>query len=315
MTRFAGVLRMVGGAGVIILLCSCRFCIAVTVHMSDEKAKGPFFQAIEKRDHRTIRAMLEKGERADAPNRSYHGMTPLHFACRYFYGNREVIELLVERGAGVNARDDNGFTPLMKTVDAWDHYEVPELELKEKLAAVHEERLAVIEYLLGKGAEVNGCNRKTDRAFGYEWSNKTGTPLHYAMWTRYVDVVKLLIAHHADVNALDSDGVSPLMIAFDRGEDLTALVATLLENGANPDVGDPSSAPLHRAMAFGSQGKEVVRLLVQHGADVNIRDRRGKTPLMMDTVAGDVAEILLAHGAQPYAGDKAGKTAPDHAVP
>ena len=53
-----------------------------------------------------------------------NGWTPLHFAV--YYGHKEIVELLIAKGAEVNAKDKNGWTPLHLAVDG-GHTETADL--------------------------------------------------------------------------------------------------------------------------------------------------------------------------------------------
>ena len=72
--------------------------------------------------------------------------------------------------------------------------------------------------------------------------------------------------------------------------------------------GKVGRTPLHIAAADGR--KEVVELLLAHGADVNARNGNGHTPLSSTAYPGcrDVAELLLTHGADVNAKDDVGET-------
>ena len=70
---------------------------------------------------------------------------------------------------------------------------------------------------------------------------------------------------------------SPLHWVAQRG--LTLGIETLLENGADPNVtDDKGQTPLHFIAQKGI-GKNQVQLLLEYGADLNIRDDAGQTPL------------------------------------
>ena len=96
-----------------------------------------------------------------------------------------------------------------------------------------------------------------------------------------------LLEDGADIRATDKNGVTALHHAV-RFRSPTA-VATLLEHGANVNqtCKRSGSTPLHRAVtstgAPGTAGRmaearEIVALLLQHGADVSIRNKSGKRP-------------------------------------
>ena len=99
-------------------------------------------------------------------------------------GNIEAVKQHLAAGTDVNAKGDEGLTPL--------HYAV---------ARGHKE---VAELLITKGADVNA---KDDDGW---------TPLHDAAFEGHKEIVELLIAADADVNAKANDGATPLDMADDK---------------------------------------------------------------------------------------------------
>jgi ankyrin repeat protein len=120
-------------------------------------------------------------------------------------------------------------------------------------------------------------------------------------------VTSLVDGDNALANAVARDGYSPLGLAafFKR----RAVVQVLLERGAKPSQAsrDQGFTPLHSAVATdaGPVEHEIVRLLLEAGADPNAKSREGATPLHSAAFTGDLesAELLLAYGADPNATD------------
>ncbi len=156
-----------------------------------------FSRVVELGDIATVREWLDKGL---SPN--FEGQpigTGVMIAA--WTGNIPMMELFVARGADVNKTNALGEQALLHA--AWRG---------QKLA---------IEWLLGHGAKIS--------REGKEWA-----ALHYAAFAGHADVVKLLLNRGADVNALSTNGSTPLMMAAREGRE--AIAAELLQAGANPEV-------------------------------------------------------------------------------
>lgn len=117
------------------------------------------------------------------------------------------------------------------------------------------------------------------------------------------------------VNAVAGDGFFPLgLAAFFKRPDA---VRALLELGADvrPASRSGGFTPLHSAVAddTGTVAKEIVRMLLDAGADPNAKSAGGGTPLHTAAFVGDVeiTKLLLAAGADPLQTDAKGRTALD----
>ena len=121
------------------------------------------------------------------------------------------------------------------------------------------------------------------------------TPLHFAAIKGQEELVQLLLAHKADIEAQTSSGTTALNLAARNGR--KTVVELLLANKANINATDNNGwTPLHTAAAM--DRKEVVELLLMRGADVNAKDRSGGTPLRRATANKhpDIAQLIRQHG-------------------
>ena len=138
------------------------------------------------------------------------------------------------------------------------------------------------------------------------------TALHKAAQNEQADIVELLVAHNADLNAQDYLGRTPLFIAFvyqhwDLGKQLA-------ESGSDIDVASyRGTTPL--MLAILNNQPELAVWLLERGADPNgyRNDAREVTPLMMAVDAGDssLVELLLQKGADPAVENENGEKAID----
>ena len=244
---------------------------------------------------RVAELLLERG--ADVNTRRKEHWTPLHVAS--YFGIVEIVHLLLDHGADpeANAESDMGEKPL---------HQVSYGEYRSQ-----EDGVCVAQLLLERGADVN--TRRNDHS----------TPLHIASYFWNVEIVRLLLDHGADpeANTEGNYGAKPLHSLscgkFKSQEDGVRVAELLLEHGADVNTRrDDHWTPLHLASLWWKL--DVVQLLIHHGAEVNAVDDFGKTPLhevsqgksesesQEDGVR--IAQLLLDHGADVNAKSRAGDT-------
>lgn len=122
--------------------------------------------------------------------------------------------------------------------------------------------------------------------------------------------VRELVSKGADVNTheVEDRGETPLILAASFGS--REMVEYLLQQGADPnDQADTGSSVVMYA------GVDLLTLLRDHGADLNIRDNDDETPLMRAAQGGHMDKVvwLLENGADSKAVDVGGHTALYHA--
>lgn len=150
------------------------------------------------------------------------------------------------------------------------------------------------------------------------------SPLHLALSTNKEDVFDFLLGKNADVNVGGAKGTltnqTVLYLAVTRGRE--DLVQKLLERGANPNIADSEGGiALAEACIGASVNPEIVKMLVDKGADINKQEKNGAPPLIYiasnTDATGDrrqaIVKILLGAGANKFVKDKTGKTALDWA--
>jgi ankyrin repeat protein len=292
-----------------------------------------------------IRKLLEAGADPNAADAS--GETTLMTATRS--GSVDALKALLQRGASVNAKDAvTQQTALMWAVRSNAPAEVQllieygaEIKARTRVAKTPAARPPGA----GGGSHGVGIVRSGWPEQGFQPETPGGmTPLLYAARDGRLDIARMLVAAKADVQQADTNGITPLLMAITNNHLGTAKL--LLENGAAPNAADWwGRSPLYatveiRNRDYGRNGEheidrpaalEVIRMLLDRGANVNARtkevpptrrfitplgdlswvDFTGQTAFLRAALAGDltVMDLLLDKGADPNIATFAGTTA------
>ncbi|MDE2603563.1 MAG: ankyrin repeat domain-containing protein [Bradyrhizobium sp.] len=176
------------------------------------------------------------------------------------------IGKLLAEGAEIDARDSDGATAL--------------------LVATHRNAIEAAKALIEAGADVNARDRIND------------SPYLYAGARGHLEILRMTLRHGADLKSTNRFGGTALIPAAERGHVET--VRTLIEAGVDVDhVNHLAWTALLEAVILGDGGERhqgIVDLLVKAGADVNLADGAGVTPLQHARLGGhkEIAAILLA---------------------
>ena len=189
--------------------------------------------------------------------------------------------------------------------------------------AIYKHRsISLVEALLREGADVNLHNSSKAHCIYqgfpqgklYRRYGRKLAPLHIALATQQFGIARLLLDNGADPNAKTSNDIEPLSLIFNcdyklpasNGNDLE-VVKLMVQRGARIHVRDyQQKSLLHRAIIAGKQ--DVARYLISSGCDVNDVDEDGETPLHLAEGDIECAKLLLENCANPNSQNREGNT-------
>jgi uncharacterized protein len=254
------------------------------VNAANDLGLTPLSLACTNRSAAMVEQLLAAGANANAV--TVTGESVLMTAART--GNPEVVKALLAHGANVNAQDiSRGQTALM-----W---------------AVAEHHAEIVALLIGHGADVNARTHVTDLLVNegdadrggntkpvVEWIKKGGsTALLFAARVGDLASARLLIAAGANANDVAPDGNSVLVLAAHSGQG--AVAEFLIEKDAHPNAAGAGYTALHAAVL--RSDLSLVRALLAHGADPNVRIAKG-TPIFRN--GNDFSFLESLTGATPF---------------
>ena len=191
--------------------------------------------------------------------------------------SKETIQELIDHGAHVNVVNDNGDTAI--------------------LLAVCRAQREIVRLLLVARADPNIANADGDAC------------LHGAVDVDCSEeILQDLIAHGADVNAVNKSSRTPLLLSCFLGQ--MDSVKVLLGARADPSISDEEDFSCLHAAVDGRCSKGTLQALIDHGAHIDAKRKDGTTALLSACRAGQSTSVmfLLDSGADTKIGKPDGNT-------
>ncbi len=270
---------------------------------ADVNRYSPLFYAVDGNNIDIVRLLFDKGAKIEQKYSIFDNYPQSLIRTAAEGGNVAILKLLMEHGLDI-----------MKGVN--------EEQYNPLIGAAERGQTEMVEFLISKGVPVN-------------LQTESRSALHEASYYGHLGVVKVLIKNGADVNRKDFASVTPIDYAAYR--DYKDVVKYLVENGAyetlfsavvtenlpkieqliekgqniNVKIRFGDETPLHLAVEVNSIG--AARFLISKKAEINAKDLGGDTPLHFAARENrpQIAKILIENGADPNIKNKLGKTAYD----
>ncbi|XP_046582590.1 putative ankyrin repeat protein RF_0381 [Haliotis rubra] len=221
-------------------------------------------------------------------------------------GHREILELLVKKGANLSLLDDRDNNILhvaslggsLETVKYIHSQNIIDIDSRGengttplRIAALFG-KMEVFSFLIKIGAEIS----KED--------HNGGNILHVACQGGNVDIVKCVLRHKAlYINSTDYKGITPLMSAAGYGNKVVFHV--LIDRGADALAKDATNRNILHWTCQGGNVKILNFILTRNIVDINSRNRDKMTPLLLAAYykKRDVIDLLIERGAHTLAVD------------
>jgi ankyrin repeat protein len=212
--------------------------------------------------------------------RDKKSMTALAYACKN--GHTEAVKVLLEFKAKLNVGVGAARLTPLGWAAAYGHYELCEYLLSVKARVLGKDKFKRTPLTM---AARNGHTRIASLLlqYGSEWDHQdssANTPLHYAAAYGWLDIVELLLKTGADVNSQNSWKVSPINIAMLKNHH-GCVKRFLEEPGVDVNGKDDKGRTLIMLslLVLNEESFEFISYLLKKGADPNIADLDGQASL------------------------------------
>ncbi|XP_014247327.1 ankycorbin [Cimex lectularius] len=237
------------------------------VSSQDQDGYSPLHLAVIAGNIPLARLLLSRGAPVNAPDNEGH--TPAHWAT--VCGEIDSLELVLSKGGNPNLGDMHGGCPL--------HYAAQMCGPGSEMPADRRLGMAALRILLDKGADPNLPD------------NHGRQPILWAASAGSSEAILVLVNAGASVEAADKDGLTALHCAGSRGH--TDCVETLISLcNAEVDVIDNNGcSALFYAVTLGHA--DATQSLLNHGANTNRQDRKGRTTVHCGAAKGQIETLKV----------------------
>lgn len=270
------------------------FKFGADVAIEDYEDYSFIMTALESYDHEIFRLLLERG--ADPHYISEARQSPIHLAC--YLGNLLAVEQLILAGVNCDLQDQMGFTPIMLAV-LEGHISIVALLIKNQvnLSLSDVDGCTVADYAL-----LSGSSNLRYLIEGSSAPNSKITRIKNEEPVRsIIGATASNIAQNAKIEFLKNwilrlSEVPPLLKAI-RDADLRGFERLVQDRSHREEVDAQGLAPLHYAVIF--KQFYMAEVLIERGANIDVIENEGYTPIMLAVENGDTVATQLLLKAHP----------------
>ena len=284
-------------------------------NIKNNHGKTPFSIACSKNNNELIRKFLNYD--IDINTQDNWGNTPLHKVIK----NPQNTRLLLEYGANPNIKNIDGETAYSlsyhypSSLKTFLNYGInPNTEIENSKTLMHKaisnNNLEIATILKEHSADVNYKDNRGNSPIFYaqdtntiNWlinneakintqNNKKQTVIHQAVINNNTSLLKEFLKHNPNINLPDEKNLTPLAYSSKM-----SIFKLLLQNGANPNIKTKNGKMILLNQVM-NNNLETVYYLLEANANPNIVDEKGYTPLDY-AHNNDIRTLLLANGADP----------------
>lgn len=212
-------------------------------------------------------------QRAELETKNSDGETALIIAS--WYGSPEIVSMLLESGANINAQDNNGYTAIAKasSLGVGRHYEIVEILIQAcanlNIKTKEGKSPFLLAVLNGHSELANALKKAGAKEEPYFVGADANKELLNASMVGDLQRVKYVFFFKPDVNSVDKNGQTAVMHAARNGN--KEILSLLLKAGAKVDSQDKTGKT---ALMYAARRghKESVTVLLDFDADVDVED-------------------------------------------
>lgn len=245
---------------------------------------------IERNNIGKLRLLLEHKAMVNVQNRQ--GMTGLMLAAEK--GSREVVSLLLDEKADVNIQNTYKENTALHLATIGGHSDVVRqlIAAKANVSMENSKDMTPLMLAVEKGHhDIFSFILEAKPELNTQDSHDENTALHFAIINNHEEMTKNLIIAKADVNLQNKKGITPLMLAVEKGQEV--VFGWLLNAKAEVNTRNKSDEDTALHLASEAGHADMVKLLIEAKANVNMQNKEGITPLMFAAEKGHQAIFSL----------------------